>query len=651
MLWSPIEWLIWQQNLSKKKIVFKNLVMTRRLTVAQATVEFLKNQYVQRDGVETLFFAGCFGIFGHGNIVGLGEALKQNPDFRYYQTRNEQAMVHTATAYAKMKNRLQTFVCTASVGPGSTNMITGAATASINRLPVLLLPSDIFSKRTAGTLLQQIESNGSLDVSVNDCFKPVSKYWDKINRPEQLASALLEAMRILTSPADTGAVTLSLPQDVQAEAYDFPEALFEKRTWYIPRATPDTYLVEKAIETIKNAKKPMIIAGGGVLYSEAEAVLKSFAEQTGIPVTETYAGKGSLHYKHPLNLGSVGATGTKGANAIATEADVVIGIGTRYADFMSASKSAWQNPDVTFLNINVTEMDAFKYSGIPLLGDARETLKEIQTGLGNYHTGDAYVARAKAYNEEWDVIVTEAYATVDEAHPVQSEYLGTLNDFMDDRDVVLCAAGSVPGDLHKLWRTRDSKGFHLEYGNSCMGYEIPGGLGVKMADPSREVYVVCGDASYLMLPSDLITTIQEGYKITMLLINNEGYASIGGLSNSVGGEGFGTHFKYRNKETGQLDGDYLPVDLAKNAESLGAIVYRPKGMEEYKEALAKAKKNERTTVIYVETIRDRKLAGYGYAWWEAPVPEVSVSEKVRAARNQYVADRKVQKNYLKPNKY
>lgn len=625
--------------------------MTRRLTVAQATVEFLKNQYVKRDGVEAPFFAGCFGIFGHGNVVGLGEALKQNPDFRYYQTRNEQAMVHTAAAYAKMKNRLQTFVCTTSIGPGATNMITAAATATINRIPVLLLPGDFFSTRTALPLLQQPEYSFTQDMSANDCFKPISKYWDRINRPEQLTSSLLEAMRVLTSPAETGAVTIALPHDVQAEAYDFSTELFEKRTWYIPRATPDVYLIEKAIELIKSAEKPMIIAGGGVLYSEAEEVLKTFIEKTGIPVAETYAGKGSLHYKHPLNLGAAGATGTKGANAISAEADVVIGIGTRYGDFMSASKSAWQNPEVTFININVAEMDAFKHSAIPLQGDARETLKKLQEGLVDYHTGDAYVQRAKAYNEEWDTIVDTAYAPIDEAHPVQSEYLGALNDFMEDEDVVLCAAGSAPGDLHKLWRTKNSKGFHLEYGNSCMGYEIPGGLGVKMADPSREVYVICGDATYLMLPSDLITTIQEGYKITMVLINNNGYASIGGLSNEVGGEGFGTHFKYRNEETGQLDGDYLPVDLAKNAESLGAIVYRPKGMQEYKNALVKAKENTRTTVIYVETIRDRKLAGYGHSWWEVPIPEVSEFEEVRNARKKYEEERKIQKQYIKPNKY
>ncbi len=626
--------------------------MTRRLTVAQATVEFLKKQYVKRDGLETQFFAGCFGIFGHGNVVGLGEALKQNSDFRYYQTRNEQAMVHTAAAFAKMKNRMQTMVCTSSIGPGATNMITAAATATINRIPVLLLPGDYFAKRTASPLLQQPEYSFTQEMSANDCFKPVSKYWDRINRPEQLTSSLLEAMRVLTSPAETGAVTLALPHDVQAEAYDFPVELFEKRTWYIPRQVPDSFLVEKAIGLIKNSKMPMIIAGGGVLYSEAEKVLEEFIEKTGIPVAETYGGKGALHYQNPLNLGSVGATGTKGANAIAAEADVVIGIGTRYADFMSASKSAWQNPEVTFININVAELDAFKHSGIPLQGDARETLKVLMEKLEGYHTEPAYSKRCAEYNLEWDKIVDKAYETVDEEHPVQSEYIGVLNDFMDDQDIVLCAAGSAPGDLHKLWRTKNSKGFHLEYGNSCMGYEIPGGLGVKMADPSRNVYVICGDASYLMLPSDLITTIQEGYKITMILINNEGYASIGGLSNSVGGEGFGTHFKYRNEETGQLDGDFLPVDLAKNAESLGAIVYRPKGMKAYKEALEKSKTTDRTTVIYVETIRDRKLAGYGYSWWEVPIPEVSQSEEVRKVREQYDSDKKtLQKQYIKPNSY
>ena len=622
---------------------------TKKLTVAQATIIFLKNQYINRDGKENKFFAGCFGIFGHGNVVALGEALKQNPEFTYYQTRNEQAMVHTAAAYAKMKNRLQTFVCTSSIGPGATNMITAAASASINRLPVLLLPGDFFSKRTASPLLQQTEYSFTQDMSVNDCFKPISKYWDRINRPEQLISSLLEAMRVLTSPSETGVVTLAMPHDVQAESYDFPIDFFEKRVWDIPRPSPDIRLINKAVKIIKNSKQPMIISGGGVIYSEAELELEKLIKQCGIPVAETFAGKGSLHYKNPLNLGAMGATGTKGASEIAKNADVVIGIGTRYGDFTSASKSAWQNPEVTFININIAELDAFKQSAIPLQGDAKQTIEILTKSLKGYNTGKTYFQKIKKLNTEWDKIVDKVYSVEDDKNPVQAEYLGALNNFIDDKDVIVCAAGSAPGDLHKLWKTKSSKGFHLEYGNSCMGYEIPGGLGVKMADNSREVYVICGDASYLMLPADIITTIQEGYKITIILINNEGYASIGGLSDSVGGEGFGTHFKYRNPETGQLNGDFLPVDLAKNAESLGAIVYKPKGINEYIKALSKAKKNERTTLIYVETIRDRKMSGYGYSWWDVPVPEVSDSREVQKVRRQYEEDKKRQKLYIKPN--
>ena len=622
---------------------------TKKLTVAQATIIFLKNQYINRDGKENKFFAGCFGIFGHGNVVALGEALKQNPEFTYYQTRNEQAMVHTSAAYAKMKNRLQTFVCTSSIGPGATNMITAAASASINRLPVLLLPGDFFSKRTASPLLQQTEYSFTQDMSVNDCFKPISKYWDRINRPEQLISSLLEAMRVLTSPSETGVVTLAMPHDVQAESYDFPIDFFEKRVWDIPRPSPDIRLINKAVKIIKNSKQPMIISGGGVIYSEAELELEKLIKQCGIPVAETFAGKGSLHYKNPLNLGAMGATGTKGASEIAKNADVVIGIGTRYGDFTSASKSAWQNPEVTFININIAELDAFKQSAIPLQGDAKQTIEILTKSLKGYNTGKTYVQKIKKLNTEWDNIVDKVYLVEDDKNPVQAEYLGALNNFIDDKDVIVCAAGSAPGDLHKLWKTKSSKGFHLEYGNSCMGYEIPGGLGVKMADNSREVYVICGDASYLMLPADIITTIQEGYKITIILINNEGYASIGGLSDSVGGEGFGTHFKYRNPETGQLNGDFLPVDLAKNAESLGAVVYKPKGINEYIKALSKAKKNERTTLIYVETIRDRKMSGYGYSWWDVPVPEVSDSREVQKVRRQYEEDKKRQKLYIKPN--
>mgnify|MGYP003950047629 FL=1 len=623
---------------------------TQRLTVAQATIKFLKNQFSKRDNIEFPFFAGCFGIFGHGNVAGLGEALKNNPDFKYYQIRNEQSMVHAAAAYAKMKNRLQTFACTSSIGPGATNMITAAAGATINRLPVLLLPGDFFSKRTATPLLQQLESSSSNDVSVNDCFKPISKYWDRINRPEQLTSALLESMRVLTSPSETGSVTLCFPHDVQTEAFDFPSELFEKRIWYVPRNTPDSYLIEKAVEMIKKSKKPMLVAGGGVIYSEAENILTHFAESTGIPVAETFAGKGSLSYNHELNLGAIGATGTKGANEIASISDLVIGIGTRYSDFITASKSAWQNPNVTFININVAEVDAYKNSGIPLQGDARDTLKILFEKLKDFKTEKKYTDKIINYNKEWDSIVEIAYKPIDKKNPVQCEYVGALNKFIDDKDVLICASGSLPGDLHKLWRTKNSKGFHLEYGYSCMGYEIPGGLGAKMADPKREVYVMCGDATYLMLPSDLITTIQEGYKIIMILINNNGYASIGGLSESVGGEGFGTEFKYRNEKNDQIEGDYLPVDLAKNAESLGAKVYRTSGIDEFNDALVKAKKNHQTTVIYVETVRDRKLDGYAYSWWEVPVPEISISEDVKKARIKYELDKKMQKQYLKSNR-
>ena len=622
--------------------------MTKKLTVAQALILFLKNQYVVRDGIENPFFAGCFGIFGHGNVVGLGEALKENKDFKYYQTRNEQAMVHAAAAFSKMKNRLQTFACTTSIGPGATNMITAAASATINRIPVLLLPGDYFSKRTASPLLQQTEYAFTQDMSANDCFKPVSKYWDRINRPEQLASALLESMRVLTSPSETGVVTLALPHDVQAEAFDYPSELFEKRCWQIQRNLPDGTLIEKAVNKIKKASSPMIVAGGGSIYSGAENVIKEFSEKHGIPVTETFAGKGTLHYSNPFNLGGIGATGTKGANEIAKNSDLVIGIGTRYGDFTTASKSVWQNKNVDFININVAEFDAFKNSAIPLQGDARETLKIISQKLESHSTDEGYIEKIKILNKEWDDIVSKIYRTEDPKKPVQSELLGAVNEFMDENDVVLCAAGSAPGDLHKLWRTKNSKGFHLEYGNSCMGYEIPGGLGVKMADPSREVYVICGDASYLMLPSDIITSIQEGYKITIILINNEGYASIGGLSQSVGGEGFGTHFKYRNKKTGELDGDFLPVDLAKNAESLGATVIKTEGIDEFNNALVEAKKNDKTTVIYVETIRDRKLSGYAYAWWEVPVPEVSNSREVRKAREDYEKNKKNQKPYIRP---
>ncbi|TFH27934.1 MAG: 3D-(3,5/4)-trihydroxycyclohexane-1,2-dione acylhydrolase (decyclizing) [Bacteroidia bacterium] len=619
---------------------------TKKLTVAQATLDYLKKQYTERDGREQVLFAGCFGIFGHGNLAGFGQALQQTPDFRYYLVRNEQAAVHTAVGYAKMKNRLSTFACTSSIGPGATNMITAAAGATINRLPVLILPGDIFAQRTVAPVLQQLESAFSQDISVNDCFKPVSKYWDRINRPEQLITALPEAMRVLTSPADTGAVTLCIPQDVQAEAFDFPLEMFEKRIWHVPRPRPDKNALLRAAKLIRSASLPMIIAGGGVIYSEAEDALKELVHATGIPVGETFAGKGSLLYDDPHNLGATGATGTEGANAFSQAADLVIGIGTRYSDFTTASKTAFQNKEVKFININITEFDGHKHSGLALTGDARVVLEELLTELKDYKVDDAYRNKASQYNRSWDEKVTLAYHAEANEVPSQAEVLGAVNEFMEPEDVVLCASGSAPGDLHKLWRTRNSKGFHLEYGYSCMGYEISGALGAKMACPDREIYVILGDGGYLMMPSEIVTSLQEGYKLTIVLIDNGGFASIGGLSKSIGSEGFGTRYVYRNEKTGQLDGEALPVDLAKNAESLGAKVFKTTDVASFNKALKDAKKEERTSVIYIETVPERKMAGYGYAWWDVPIAEVSTSESVQKAREKYVEQKKKQRYFF-----
>ncbi|HEX9005661.1 MAG TPA: 3D-(3,5/4)-trihydroxycyclohexane-1,2-dione acylhydrolase (decyclizing), partial [Bacteroidota bacterium] len=558
---------------------------TERCTLAQAIIRFLKNQYVGRDNVETRFFRGCFGIFGHGNVAGIGQALRENPDFRYYQSRNEQAAVHTAAAFAKMKNRLSTLVCTSSIGPGATNMVTGAAAATINRLPVLLLPGDIFARRNVAPVLQQLELPSSQDVSVNDCLKPVSRYWDRIGRPEQILTALPEAMRVLTSQAETGAVTLALPQDVQAEAYDYPVELFEKRVWHIARPRPDLNLLRHAAWLIRSSKRPLIIAGGGTIYSEAAPLLRALASRTGIPVAETFAGKGSLPFDQPECLGAIGVTGTPGANAFAREADLIIGLGTRYTDFTTASKTLFRNPAVEFLNINITEFDALKHAALGLVGDARATLEELEPLLEGYAVDPAYRASAAAANEAWEKEVDRIY-TLGKTPPVsQGEVVGAVNAALGPRDVLLCAAGSLPGDLHKLWRTRDPKGFHLEYGYSTMGYEVAGGLGAKMAAPDREIYVMVGDGNYLMMAQELVTAVQEHQKIIIVLLDNHGFASIGGLSESVGGARFGTHYRYRNAESGQLDGCAVPVDFAANARSLGAHVIQATDVPSLKTAL------------------------------------------------------------------
>lgn len=626
---------------------------TVRLTTAQAVIRFLQNQFIERDGVEQQFFAGCFGIFGHGNVAGIGQALHQFPDFRYYQCRNEQSMVHTAAAFAKQSNRLRTLACTSSIGPGATNMLTGAAAATVNRLPVLLLPGDIFARRNVAPVLQQLESEHSQDISVNDCFKPVSRYWDRINRPDQLILSLPEAMRVLTSPADTGAVTLALPQDVQAEAHAYPTALFAKRVWHIGRNRADWHAIQRAAELIKAAKKPLIIAGGGVIYSEATDTLRTFVEATWIPVGETMAGKGSLHYEHPLCLGAIGVTGTSAANLLAKEADLVIGIGTRYSDFTTASKTQFQNPDVQFININVAEFDALKHNALALTGDAKVTLEELLDALDGYTNSKENRDQANRLHDEWEAEVQRIYDIhhAESGLPYQGGLIGAVNDQGDPEAIMVCAAGSLPGDMHKLWRARHPKQYHLEYGYSTMGYEIAGGLGVKMAAPDREVYVMVGDGSYLMLAQEIATSIQEGYKLTIVLMDNSGFRSIGSLSRSVGDDGFGTRYAYTNDGHDKVtdahgyEVETLPVDLATNARSLGAHVIECGNYDEFVQALSDAKGIEKTTVIYVTN--DRYLGVPGYeSWWDVPIAEVSERDSVRAAREEWEEMRAQERYFL-----
>ncbi|MGD0482532.1 MAG: 3D-(3,5/4)-trihydroxycyclohexane-1,2-dione acylhydrolase (decyclizing) [Terracidiphilus sp.] len=618
---------------------------TRRMTMAQALIQFLKQQYVERDGREHAFFAGMLGIFGHGNVAGIGQALQQNPDFPYIMVRNEQSGVHMAAGFAKASNRLRTFVCTSSIGPGATNMITGAALATINRLPVLLLPGDIFARRNVAPVLQQIESPTTQDTGVNDCFKPVSRYWDRIYRPEQLITALPETMRVLTSPSDCGAVTLALPQDVQAEAYDYPEELFEKRVWLIRRGQPDCISLERAVAAIRGAERPLIVAGGGVLMSEASTALSEFATKTGIPVAETQAGKGSLAWDHAQEVGAIGATGTLAANRLANAADLVIGIGTRYSDFTSASMTAFQNPAVKFVNINTAEFDAYKVGAIPVVADARVALEQLGSALAGHAVSAQYAAEIAELRVAWDAEVDRLFHLKNPGKPAQSEVIGAMWEAADERDVLLSAAGSHPGDLHKLWRTRTPNGYHMEYGYSCMGYEIPGAMGAKLADPSREVYVFLGDGTYLMMPTEIVTSVQEGIKIIIVLVDNHGFASIGSLSRSLGQDGFGTRYRARDGATKQLDGDVLKLDYAANARSLGAHALKAGTLDELKQALEQAKTLDRTTVIVVETDVSAGVPGYE-SWWDVAVAEVSELESVREARARYEEARKRERYFL-----
>ncbi|MHB8484635.1 MAG: 3D-(3,5/4)-trihydroxycyclohexane-1,2-dione acylhydrolase (decyclizing) [Candidatus Acidiferrales bacterium] len=608
------------------------MAFTCRATAAQATIKFLKNQYVERDGVQRQFFAGCFGIFGHGNVAGIGQALQQNQDFPYYLSRNEQAMVHTAVAFSKMSNRLRVFACTSSIGPGATNMVTGAATATVNRIPVLLLPGDIFVRRNVAPVLQQLESPQTQDISVNDCFKPVSRYWDRISRPEQLLTALPEAIRVMTSPAETGAVTLSMPQDVQAEALEYPSAFFEKRIWSIPRARGDAQAMRRAAEMIRAARQPLLIAGGGVIYSEASGALAKFAEHTGIAVAETQAGKGSLPFDHAQCIGAMGVTGTPGANLLARDADLIIGVGTRYMDFTTASMTAFQNRAVKFVNINVAEFDAGKHGGVPVVADARVAFEELTQLVAGYQTPVEYQERVRRFRDDWNEEVDRLFHLQHGLPVSQSEVIGVVSSVSERCDVVVCAAGSLPGDLHKLWRVRDPKGYHLEYGYSCMGYEIAGGLGVKMAAPEREVYVMVGDGSYLMMAQEIHTSIQEGIKLNIVVLDNHGFGSIGALSESCGSDGFGTEYRFR--KDGKLQGNTVNVDFVANAQSLGAEAVRVRSLDELRQALVAARANTRTTVTVIEVDRDARVPSYE-SWWDVAVAETSEMESVRSARDAY----------------
>lgn len=621
---------------------------TIRMTTAQAIVRFLAQQYVERDGVEHRLIPGVWGIFGHGNVAGLGQALEEFGDtvgLRYYRPQNEQAMVHVAAAYAKMTNRLSTFACTSSIGPGATNMLTGAAGATINRLPVLLLPSDYFASRVPDPVLQQLEHPSEHDVSVNDAFRPVSRFFDRIFRPEQLIGSLPEACRVLTDPIETGAVTIALPEDVQTEAGEFPSRFFERRVWLVRRPVPDPESIERAVALIRSARRPLIIAGGGAIYSEASAALQTFAERLGIPVCETQAGKGALPWNHRLNVGPVGANGGLAANLLAHEADLVIAVGTRLGDFVTASKAAFHHRGVRVLGINLTPLDAGKLNGLPLIADARRGLEQLSAALVGYRTAESYQAEIARHKAEWDAQVDELRAVKDPARLAQSEIIGLVNDAAGPHGVVVNAAGSMPGDLLKLWRTEDPKAYHLEYGYSCMGYEIPAGLGIKLADPHRQVYVMIGDGSYLMLNSEIVTAVQEGIALTIVLVDNHGFQSIHGLQRSVGVPSFGNELRFRDARTNRLSGEYVPVDYVQHAAAVGAKAVRTPDAASLRAALTDASVSDRVTVIVVPVDPERRVPAFE-GWWDVPVAETSSESSVQHARQDYEDARQHVKRYF-----
>ncbi|NEU64857.1 3D-(3,5/4)-trihydroxycyclohexane-1,2-dione acylhydrolase (decyclizing) [Paenibacillus sp. ALJ109b] len=615
-------------------------MITIRLTMAQALLRYLDQQYISVDGVETKFVKGVIGIFGHGNVTGIGEALERSSgSLTYMQGKNEQGMVHTAAAYAKQKNRRQIYACTTSIGPGALNMITAAATATVNRIPVLLLPGDNFATREPDPVLQQLEISGDYTISATDPFKAVSKYWDRIVRPEQLMIAATQAMRVLMDPAETGAVTLALPQDVQAEAYDYPESFFARKVHYLDRRPPVQAAIERAAQQIARGRKPLIVAGGGVLYAEASTQLAEFAEAFGIPVAETQAGKSALAWDHPLNVGAIGVTGSLAANRLAREADVVIGVGTRFSDFTTASRSAFQHPEAAFININLNGMDAAKLGGEAILADAREGLQALQTALQGrqYHSGYG-TSEIADLRDEWNTEVDRLYGLQHEAGLAQTTAVGVINRTIDPSSVIVCAAGSLPGDLHRLWRASEPKTYHMEYGFSCMGYEVSGAFGAALAEPDREVYAVVGDGSYLMLHSELVTSLQEQKKMTILLFNNNGFQCIHNLQREHGSDGFGNEFRYRESESGRLTGDYMPMDFAAHARSLGAKAYKAETTEQLEQAIRDARNETVTTLIEIPVVPGTNAGGYE-SWWNVGVPEVSNEEKVVTAHHAMKANR------------
>ena len=614
---------------------------TVTLSMAAALVRFLPRQYIRRDGVEHRLINGVWGIFGHGNVTGFGQALEEHGGraLPYLQAKNEQAMVHAAVAFAKTRHRLGTYACTSSIGPGATNMITGAGVATVNRLPVLLLPGDIFSNRIPGPVLQQLEFAGSQDVSVNDCFRPVSKYWDRINRPEQILTALPEAMRVLADPAETGAVTIAMPEDVQAESYDYPLHFFEKRIYTVERPGCSSENLRAARELIRAARRPLIVAGGGVHYSEAVAALDKFAAATGIPVAVTQAGKGAVLDAHPCCLGAVGVTGTAAANSIALEADLVINIGTRLSDFTTASKTQFQNSRVRFIGINIHPADARKHGALPLVGDARAILAQLTRALAGWRATAAHRAKVAREKEKWSATRATLVAPKRGVPLTQAQVIDELNRACGADGTVIHASGGIPGDIHKLWLSHAPTDYHSEYGYSCMGYEIAGALGIKLAAPQREVYAFLGDGSYLMLHTEIVTAVQEGLKLTIVLVDNHGFGCIHGLQRGSGGNSFGNEFRHRTRASGRLEGQPVAVDFAKNAESLGATGRRAHTPTELRAALAAAKNARGVVLIFVTTPAEVRLPGY--SWWDVPVSATSKLPGVRAARTAY--DRAVKK--------